>query len=711
MVEPTRLAKQGVMLGVMCLLLGGWTGAVEAAVTTKSKTVTPAASGAKKSTEANKPADGKKTAKKKKPAGTKNAKSPCKDNEPEPQKACANKMKKLGGRTRFVRIEPKTVRELKELFEPSEKKPPEKDFFKKDVRRVLKERGLGDDVADQLFAKVAGLDEKQQPELKPVPIPVGTRFEWMAYRKNGKPGSIPEPCWDGKKPFDAWVLQGVGKVDDKFDGYTFVVPVACGNIALLEPPTCLLKATQTCGKVLFDLSDSRPGGVPLLKPEGYGGTVTRSDGKNAELTRTDPADARFEYPYECTDAKTCHYTFAFHVQDQIGLSSPGTQCVYEADVCPTTPPTPPVCKISAKNDCQKKEVTIDMAGSTDGAEISVSAENKKLPQDESGKYIWSYKDKPAAANYRFEAVVTAQGISTKCEAVVQVCEAPVCKLHVTRDPDSGQVKIDIAGSSAQRTTPKVTSPQGDDVQPQGAGDLWSFQPAEPGTYQVSVTATNGICPESAECATDFEVVPCCDYTPWTARLYGAALRVSENTFFETLSAHTAKEERRQYKIGGTKGGFGLGVEYRARTKDGGRVPWGFSFDVIDSSMDVHFMLDTQDIWAMDKDAVRVMPILLGASYHFVRKEKADLWIGPSAGWVEYGDASFSTTAGTFKERFNSDFAYGVGLGADFALGDKNCWLLTAGLRYLKASSDVHGTSNFKMDVDPLVATLGIGYRF
>jgi hypothetical protein len=692
MAEPTKLAKQGVVLGAMCLLLGGLSGPVKAAVPAEAQAATPSAAGVK-----NQPPARKQSTEEKKPAGTKNPlkrkktageQPPCKDHETEQQKECANKMKKLGGPTRFVREDLTNLAALRKAFANPK--------FQEDVRSVLKGKGLREEVAKNLFDTVDAMKVGE-----PVSIPVGARFAWMAYRKNGKPGSIPEPCWDGKEPFAAWVLPQV-------DDHTFIVPVTCGNIALAEPPTCDLKVSQKCGEVTLDLTGSQPGGVPL-DPKGYGGTVIQDGGSAEALVGS---GGIFKKTYTCT-APQCHLAFALHATDIAGVKSPPNQCNYEADVCPTTPPVPPVCKITVNNDCKAKKIVVDTSESTPNATVEVWVGDEKLDTRSTRKHDWSYADKQGAAgDYRVKAKVTdAKGASAECEAVVQVCEPPVCKLTVARDHDSGQVKIDLAGSSKERSTPKVTSPKGNDVKPEGKGDLWSFQPAEPGIYQVSVTATNGVCPESAECATEIEVPPCCDYTPWTARLYGAALRVNEETFFETLSSGTAYEERRQYKIGGTKGGFGLGVEYRARTKVGGRVPWGFSFDVIDSSMDAHFMLDTQQIWAMDKDSARVMPILLGANYHFIQKEKADVWVGPSVGWVEYGDVTFSTPVRTFTERFDGDFAYGVSLGVDFALDKRHCWVLTGGLRYLKTSSEAHGSSDFKLDVDPLIATIGFGYRF
>jgi hypothetical protein len=57
----------------------------------------------------------------------------------------------------------------------------------------------------------------------------GTYFEWMMLRKNGAPMLLRDDCWGGAQPFEAFAF------DVESDGrlWHFVVPKACGNLALL----------------------------------------------------------------------------------------------------------------------------------------------------------------------------------------------------------------------------------------------------------------------------------------------------------------------------------------------------------------------------------------------------------------------------------------------------------------------------------------------
>ena len=68
-----------------------------------------------------------------------------------------------------------------------------------------------------------------------------------------------EACWAGKGPFQAWVftLPGASGADD----LDFIVPVPCGNISRMEPPTCILKTDKQGDTTILDLTGSKAGSV------------------------------------------------------------------------------------------------------------------------------------------------------------------------------------------------------------------------------------------------------------------------------------------------------------------------------------------------------------------------------------------------------------------------------------------------------------------
>jgi hypothetical protein len=58
----------------------------------------------------------------------------------------------------------------------------------------------------------------------------GTRFEWMALKRSGRPSVLRSVRWTGRQSFDAFQFS----VESAGYTYTFVVPKVCGNFALLS---------------------------------------------------------------------------------------------------------------------------------------------------------------------------------------------------------------------------------------------------------------------------------------------------------------------------------------------------------------------------------------------------------------------------------------------------------------------------------------------
>ncbi len=65
----------------------------------------------------------------------------------------------------------------------------------------------------------------------------GDHMQWMLFRKAGKIRVLRDVTWSGKKPFKAYQFS----IDKDSTRYTFVVPLACGNLGLRDirivPPT------------------------------------------------------------------------------------------------------------------------------------------------------------------------------------------------------------------------------------------------------------------------------------------------------------------------------------------------------------------------------------------------------------------------------------------------------------------------------------------
>jgi hypothetical protein len=120
-------------------------------------------------------------------------------------------IRRLGGAHRFVPTVD-TVAELQSVFTSKWG----------EIERALGEAGWTGDPKDLAAAVAKGsVTEKSYP--------TGTRLEWMLLRKDGEVGLLRNDCWGGAEPFAGYAID----VESKGRRSHFVVPKACGNLALL----------------------------------------------------------------------------------------------------------------------------------------------------------------------------------------------------------------------------------------------------------------------------------------------------------------------------------------------------------------------------------------------------------------------------------------------------------------------------------------------
>lgn len=106
--------------------------------------------------------------------------------------------------------------------------------------------------------------------------------------------------------------------------------------------------------------------------------------------------------------------------------------------------------------------------------------------------------------------------------------------------------------------------------------------------------------------------------------------------------------------------------------------------------------------------VKVMPLTAGLNFHLTRQSRVDLYIGPTIGYVFYGDLDVEDE----RLSIDDDFTWGATLGLDLPMGDKG-WIFSGALRYLdtEASPDDLGPGDQSMDVSPWILQVSAGYRF
>lgn len=102
-----------------------------------------------------------------------------------------------------------------------------------------------------------------------------------------------------------------------------------------------------------------------------------------------------------------------------------------------------------------------------------------------------------------------------------------------------------------------------------------------------------------------------------------------------------------------------------------------------------------------------MPILLDLNWHFLAKK--NLYVGVTAGYAMWGD--FKPEGGGESVSVKKNVVYGLNLGWDILLGEH--WAIPINVRYLgqKVETDQANVQNETVNVNPIVANVGVSYRF
>jgi outer membrane protein W len=598
---------------------------------------------------------------------------------------CKNPLHHLGRvpASRLYRNSPlSTAARLKKAF--AEKS------FQKVVQRVFDEAKLGP-AAQNLIGAVAALPDDAQPR----DVPVGTKLDWMAYRRHGKARVMYDACWVGKEAFKGWTFSVPGGPDGNVD---LVVPVPCGNISRVIPPTCVLRVDQSGDTTILDLTGSKAGGAPIA-----------SYGSNPELPQSAPG--RFQVTSsKCDPGANCSsVNEELWVEDALGFRSASGQCTYQT----TGTPIPPYCKVTATADNKALTFTVDTTGSGVAIKgIAIAGNGPEgghltTSQPAPGPVTIPYGDQvKKSGNWTFSADVEGQnGLHATCEAPpVLACLPPVARLAqpVGYSCETRQMTIDANGSSDHR----VVTVNGETVS--GNGPTWPYDVKHSGTYTVELAADDGICPDKATATATVIVPPFGDTARWSLRLFGAYVRASADSA-ENLNP-SATDYRQKINLGAHHGGFGAGFEYRnLHVCDLSR--WGIALDAINSQLDTHALIDRSSAWGRVQDKVSFTPILLSLNYHFTPGKPVDFFIGPSVGYAFLDSVTFNTLGSSYSEKLDDDFTYGVNFGFDVPFGTEHNYAFTAGVRQLFFKAKGSGTIDNNFDLNPTIVTAGFAFRF
>jgi hypothetical protein len=230
----------------------------------------------------------------------------------------------------------------------------------KNIAAVMDQQGL-----TAHTAKV--LDILAKGEVQESTFPVGGTMEWMALKTRGKPDTLQKIRWGGKAPFEGFTFS----IEDGYKIYNFIVPEACGNLALVSVTE---KALPECVRIAVDRDCNaktltiRATGVSIDSKKITKVEVSRNGAKLGDLM----AAQGFRWSGPVAAGR-----YGFRATDEYGRDVPICDGRREVSVeeCPApkpvveAPPAPASCGVVATAMIWKGgwRVSIDGAGSATGA--------------------------------------------------------------------------------------------------------------------------------------------------------------------------------------------------------------------------------------------------------------------------------------------------------------------------------------------------------
>lgn len=374
---------------------------------------------------------------------------------------------------------------------------------------------------------------------------------------------------------------------------------------------------------------------------------------------------------------------------------------------------PPTCDLKASFNADSDTITV--TGSSDASDFTLTGVSgpgaSLMAVTKAPNGTWTLKP-TEDGSFKFSALAKGDnGMESVCEASVAVVrKKPVCVINATSDPATKMVSVSSAGSVGNVEMTGFALPggsSGDLMAVTKSGDMWSYDaastlPRRPGDYTYSFDAVASLNGYEAACSASAVLTREPFNARWILRGFGGPVSAKGDEYRLT-EVVDGVEERTELHLGsGTL--FGLSAEYLFSNR------LGVEAAVMSGDLDSGWMFDRGELWLMAEDDVDFMPITVGLNYHVTPDKRADVFIGPFLGLVQYDDADFESQGETFVRDFDDDVGFGFQAGVDVPFGWDSPWLFTSALRYMATSAEEVG-GRFDLAVDPVIITAGIGYRF
>ena len=216
-----------------------------------------------------------------------------------------------------------------------------------------------------------------------------------------------------------------------------------------------------------------------------------------------------------------------------------------------------------------------------------------------------------------------------------------------------------------------------------------------------VTSTAAAIMVAAFTFTVFPITADAGDSPWQLRMTGLLMNPTGSSVFVPDSG-----ERIPYSADYGYG-FGIDLEYRASRR------LGIDFGVLTATPVIDVLIDEVGVISASAKP-RITPIYAGLNVHLSPDSRFDLYIGPLLAYVVYSSFDLVVDPWFLTEGFvtENDFGIGVNLGLNIRLGNSG-WLLTAAFKYLDTTLEASppDESVGRTDIDPMIFSVGIGYRF
>lgn len=115
---------------------------------------------------------------------------------------------------------------------------------------------------------------------------------------------------------------------------------------------------------------------------------------------------------------------------------------------------------------------------------------------------------------------------------------------------------------------------------------------------------------------------------------------------------------------------------------------------------------------VDLGKVSLLPPTVLAQYHFLPKGRFSPYLGAGVNYTVFYDAETAAGGAVTSIDYDNTFGFALQAGLDYSVSGQ--WYVNADVKKLYLGTDVTlngGALNAKVDLDPWVVGLGVGYRF